>query len=89
MNASVRINRITEMEAAFDRVTIALHSGRPLSPVTQADIKKLKGYYRTDWMSDFEADEHGKLPKGLKRGVLSEDSLYNLLSDVDIDQLGD
>lgn len=35
------------------------------------------------WLSDFEADERGELPTGLKRGVLSEDGLYNLLSEAD------
>ena len=28
-----------------------------------------------------EADEDGKLPADLKRGVLSEDGIYDLLSD--------
>ena len=32
---------------------------------------------------DFEADEAGLLPKDLKRGVLSEDAVYGLLSDYD------
>ena len=30
---------------------------------------------------DFEADEAGLLPKGLKRGVLSEDGIYDLLEE--------
>ncbi|MBK6087256.1 DUF4298 domain-containing protein, partial [Ruminococcus difficilis] len=30
---------------------------------------------------DFAADEAGLLPKGLKRGVLSEDGIYNLLEE--------
>ena len=33
------------------------------------------------WLKDFEADEKGKLPANLKRGVLSEDGLYNLLAE--------
>ena len=32
-------------------------------------------------MEDFEADEQGLLPPGLKRGVLSEDAVYDLLTD--------
>ena len=36
------------------------------------------------WIKDFENDERGELPLDLKRGVLSEDGLYNLLSEVDI-----
>jgi hypothetical protein len=32
-------------------------------------------------MKDYEDDEAGKLPEDLKRGVLSEDAVYNLLTD--------
>jgi len=49
------------------------------------------GYYQFDWTSnrllldrasyDFAADEAGNLPPDLKRGVLSEDGIWNLLSD--------
>ena len=31
-----------------------------------------------EWKKDFEDDEKGLLPKELKRGVLSEDGIYNL-----------
>jgi len=42
----------------------------------------LEAYYNSpQWRKDFEADEAGKLPKDLKRGVLSEDGIYDLLSD--------
>ena len=30
---------------------------------------------------DFSADEAGRLPRGLKRGVLSEDGIWNVLED--------
>ena len=30
---------------------------------------------------DFEADEEGKLPADLKRGVLSEDAVYDLITE--------
>ncbi len=64
-----RIKRISEMELLFDA-----------EPMTLENIQKLAAYYESpDWRSDFESDEHGELPKGLKRGVLSEDGIYNLL----------
>lgn len=31
------------------------------------------------WKADFEADEAGEIPDEVKRGVLSEDGLYDLL----------
>ena len=45
-------------------------------------MKKLDDYYTGPlWMKDFEAWEAGRLPKDLKCGVLSEDAVYDLLSD--------
>lgn len=35
------------------------------------------------WLQDYEADERGELPSGLKRGVLSEDGLYDLLTEIE------
>ena len=35
------------------------------------------------WLADYEADERGELPQDLKRGVLSEDGLYNLICEVE------
>ena len=34
------------------------------------------------WLSDYEADERGELPPDLKRGVLSQDGLYDLLQNI-------
>lgn len=47
------------------------------------DLEVLDQYYGSDeWKQDFAADEAGRLPRDLKRGVLSEDGLWNLLSEV-------
>ena len=43
-------------------------------------LKSLSDYYGSpEWKRDFAADEAGLLPKELKRGVLSEDGIYDLL----------
>ena len=43
-------------------------------------LRLLSDYYTSSaWKRDFAADEAGLLPKELKRGVLSEDGVYNLL----------
>ncbi|MBR4815466.1 MAG: DUF4298 domain-containing protein, partial [Paludibacteraceae bacterium] len=47
----------------------------------QPTIDELDNYYKTNWRADFEADEKGKLPADLKRGVLSEDGLWDLLEE--------
>ena len=45
-------------------------------------MAELSKYYGSEsWKQDFAADETGKLPPDLKRGVLSEDGIWNLLSD--------
>jgi hypothetical protein len=50
----------------------------------QDDAAALAAYYESgDWRRDFEDDEAGRLPPDLKRGVLSEDAVYNALSDND------
>ncbi len=43
-------------------------------------LRELSEYYGSAaWKRDFAADEAGLLPQKLKRGVLSEDGIYNLL----------
>jgi hypothetical protein len=47
------------------------------------DLEVLDQYYGSDeWKQDLAADEAGRLPRDMKRGVLSEDGLWNLLSEV-------
>lgn len=46
----------------------------------QAKIQELEAYYTSQqWKDDFAMDEEGKFPKKLKKGVLSEDGIYNML----------
>ena len=66
-----RLERIVQMEAAFDRA-----AAQP----TEDDLRVLAAYMDSgDWLRDYEADEQGRIPKGMKRGVLSQDGLYDLL----------
>lgn len=45
-------------------------------------LKALSDYYSSSaWKRDYAADEAGLLPKDMKRGVLSEDGIYNLLEE--------
>lgn len=46
----------------------------------QVEIKKLEAYYTSpQWKEDFAADESGKYPDKLRRGVLSEDGIWYML----------
>ena len=52
------------------------------SKAIKEDVAELSKYYGSElWKLDFAADEAGNLPPDLKRGVLSEDGIWNLLSD--------
>ena len=43
-------------------------------------LGELVRYYEGgQWLRDYELDEQGLLPGDLKRGVLSQDGVYNLL----------
>ncbi len=82
-----RTVRIKEMEVRYDKVKAALaelEKAEEKLVELSDDIDVLREYYESGkWQKDFEADEQGKIPKDLKRGVLSEDGLWNLLEDVD------
>ena len=46
------------------------------------EIRKLEKYYTGgEWRKDLEAWENGRLPEDLRCGVLSEDAVYDLLTD--------
>ena len=82
-----RSRRIIEMESRYDRISLALHAAEVCPDHLDSirdDIQALSEYYEGSlWREDFEADEAGLLPPDLKRGVLSEDGVYNLLSEYD------
>lgn len=79
------IVRIEQMEQHLDRASEAvmqLSAALENYEEAQAAIRQLAAYYGSnDWRADFEADEAGLLPRELRRGVLSEDAIWNVLSD--------
>ncbi len=80
-----RVQRISEMEKlyregreAIDRLLYAIER------YTEAEdkIKKLEEYYTGKlWLSDYDADSKGLLPRDMKRGILAQDTVYDLLTD--------
>lgn len=84
MRQTKQIRRIMQMEENLDAAKEVLERfQRALDDYTaiQGTILELEEYYGSDWRKDFEADEAGKLPQDLKRGVLSEDALYDVLAE--------
>ncbi len=81
------IERIIKMEFYFDTVQKALELNPDfLKKEAPAGImlQELTEYYENgQWLADYEADEAGLLPPDLKRGILSEDGIYNLLFEIE------
>lgn len=79
------ILRIGKMERLFDFVTgILCNTPDELrSPSAKEAVLTLSDYYGNgDWLRDYTLDEQGLLPPELKRGVLSQDGLYDLFSEI-------
>ena len=68
---NIRTERVKQMESLYDK---ALKGN-----ASKDDIEVLDKYLSVGFKDDFEADENGMFPDTLKRGVLSEDGLYDLL----------
>ena len=81
-----QIERITYMEQILDEATEAVSSlseALEKYSAVQDKLQELIAYYSSEqWRQDFDDDSAGKIPQDLKRGVLSEDAVYNLLADV-------
>ena len=77
--------RIRKMEERLDRASqsvMKLSAALDEYAEAQEALRELEAYYGSEeWKLDFSADEAGRLPKDLKRGVLSEDAVWNLLED--------
>lgn len=77
--------RIKTMEQHLDKASVAvmnLSAALEAYAEAQEAVRALSAYYGSEeWKQDLADDEEGLLPKDLKRGVLSEDAIWNLLED--------
>ena len=80
-----QLRRITHYEELLDRLLYALTDSEISSDELSAmrsEADALAVYYGSEeWKADLADDEAGMLPPDLKRGVLSEDGIYNALED--------
>ena len=80
------IARVKQMEQYMDEILDLLERSPESikeNEEMKAKVVELEKYQESgQWLRDYEGDERGELPSDLKRGVLSEDMLYNLLCDV-------
>ncbi len=80
-----QIERIGRFETTLDELTAAeaaLAEALERFAALRPAVRELEAYYTgEDWRQDLAADEAGLLPAGLKRGVLSEDGVWNALEE--------
>ena len=76
-----QIARIKKYESYLNEAQQLLCAGESSDRLKYL-ISELEAYYESvKWRKDFENDEAGLLPKNLKRGVLSEDGINDLLDE--------
>ena len=74
------ISRVRAMEALFDKLNGADPHAVTTTPSLRTYYRHLLHYYENgQWMQDFLLEEKGYFPKNLKRGILSEDAVYDLI----------
>ena len=80
------IKRIQEMEGRYiraRRAVDAMYDSLEEYLQVQEDIEALDKYEDSgQWLKDYEADGRGEIPADQPRGVLSQDGLYDLLTDI-------
>lgn len=80
------VERIEKMERVFDELKQAAEQDKAAlfeDAALRELLRELTGYYDGgQWLRDYELDEKGLIPREIKRGVLSEDAVYNLLSEI-------
>lgn len=81
------IARIQQMEQCMDEVVEVLNNN-PIALKEDVEVCRkvevLTEYMDSgQWLTDYEADERGELPSDLKRGVLSQDALYDMLGEIE------
>lgn len=86
------ITRIQTMEMYFDTLQNAYQNNPILireDAILNQYLQQLIDYYHNgQWLKDYELDEQGMIPMNIKRGVLSQDGLYNFFDDIKaIDEL--
>lgn len=85
--SETRIDRIIRMEQYYDTLCRAVRKNADAvrkDSGLQTMLRELTEYYENgQWLADYEADERGELPSELKRGVLSQDGVYDLLSEIE------
>ena len=77
ISPNIQIRRVEKMEALLNEV-LEHKEGVNIRPM----LKKLfKYYFGKKWRKDYETDEKGLFPPTLRRGVLTQDAIYDLYTE--------
>ncbi len=80
------VDNIRAMERVLNEGTAAMGEAlRGLEKLSalETDLQELFAYYGSPaWFADRDRDSRGELPQTLPRGVLTEDAVYDLLTDL-------
>lgn len=80
------VHRIESMERCFDTLQTAFAAAPAAfgeNDTLKALLQSLTQYYEGGlWLSDYQLDEQGLLPEGMKRGVLAQDAVYDFLGEI-------
>ena len=83
----IAVSRISKMEKVFDELQLAfsrLNKDFLSDKKLKQKLNRLISYYENGkWLKDYQLDEENKLPKNLKRGILSQDGIYDFLCEVE------
>ena len=84
MGNETQVKRISRMEEVLEegtRVVKELEMALDRYEAYSGNIRELEAYY-TDgrWKNDFTDEEAGRISSAVKRGVLSEDAVYDFLT---------
>lgn len=87
-DSSFDLSYLKIMEEYYDVLCEAYSQNKSASELNEEEksmLLCLTEYYEGgQWLRDYEADEKGLIPTEVKRGVLSQDGLYNLLLNLEI-----
>ncbi len=82
----ITIDRIRRMEQYLVEVMNVLNTCPNAineDAVIREKMRELTHYYQNgQWLRDYDCDVRGELPVDLKRGVLSQDTLYDLFCEI-------
>lgn len=80
-----RIKRIQAMEVILNELLEVLPKAESAMEEFEQSLPQykilLEYYQSSDWIEDREADINKEIPQDMNRGVLSEDGIWNLMTD--------